>query len=76
MHKYQPRLHIVKANDLASLQWNQFNTFIFAETMFIAVTAYQNEKVNFYFYTVTSTLEKIVTKFCVNFKDNPTENRQ
>lgn len=45
MHKYQPRLHIVKANDLISLQWSQFNTFIFEETVFIAVTAYQNEQV-------------------------------
>lgn len=46
MHKYQPRLHIVKANDLQSMQTGQFNTFVFDETMFIAVTAYQNEQVN------------------------------
>jgi len=45
MHKYQPRLHIVKANDIASLQWSRFETFVFEETVFIAVTAYQNEKV-------------------------------
>ena len=45
MHKYQPRLHIVKANDLSSLQWSEFNTFVFRETTFIAVTAYQNERV-------------------------------
>lgn len=45
MHKYQPRLHIVKANDLLSLQWSNFNTFIFEETVFIAVTAYQNEQI-------------------------------
>ncbi len=45
MHKYQPRLHIVKANDLSSLRWNEFNTFVFRETTFIAVTAYQNERV-------------------------------
>jgi hypothetical protein len=46
MHKYQPRLHIVKANDIASLQWSRFETFVFEETVFIAVTAYQNEQVN------------------------------
>jgi hypothetical protein len=45
MHKYQPRLHIVKANDLSTLQWSEFNTFVFRETTFIAVTAYQNERV-------------------------------
>lgn len=45
MHKYLPRLHIVKANDLLGLQWSHFNTFTFEETLFIAVTAYQNEQV-------------------------------
>ncbi|CAF0882995.1 unnamed protein product [Brachionus calyciflorus] len=43
MHKYQPRLHIVKTNDSKSMEFNQVNTFIFEETVFIAVTAYQNE---------------------------------
>ncbi len=46
MHKYLPRLHIVKATDLIGLQWSNFNTFTFDETLFIAVTAYQNEQVN------------------------------
>ena len=45
MHKYQPRFHIVQANDVFSLRWNSFVTFAFPETTFIAVTAYQNEKV-------------------------------
>jgi hypothetical protein len=46
MHKYQPRLHIIKASDLASIQWNaQINTHNFYETIFIAVTAYQNEQI-------------------------------
>lgn len=45
MHKYQPRFHIVKANDILKLPWSQFRTFVFRETEFIAVTAYQNEKV-------------------------------
>lgn len=45
MHKYQPRFHIVKANDILKLPWSQFRTFVFRETEFIAVTAYQNEKI-------------------------------
>lgn len=46
MHKYQPRLHIVQANDIFSLRWNAFNTYIFPETQFTGVTAYQNDQVN------------------------------
>ncbi|XP_070572384.1 T-box transcription factor TBX20-like [Ptychodera flava] len=45
MHKYQPRFHIVQANDVFSLRWNSFSTYAFQETQFIAVTAYQNEKI-------------------------------
>jgi hypothetical protein len=45
MHRYQPRLHIVKTNDLIKIPWSPIKTFIFKETQFIAVTAYQNEKV-------------------------------
>ncbi|KAI1721204.1 t-box domain-containing protein [Ditylenchus destructor] len=45
MHKYQPRLHIVRCKDPAKLTVSNFITFIFKETEFIAVTAYQNERV-------------------------------
>ena len=45
MHKYQPRFHIVQADNLAKLSQATFSTFVFPETQFIAVTAYQNEKV-------------------------------
>jgi hypothetical protein len=48
MHRYQPRLHIVKTNDLIKIPWSPIKTFIFKETQFIAVTAYQNEKVIFF----------------------------
>lgn len=48
MHKYQPRFHIVKQSDVLKLPWSEFKTFVFKETEFIAVTAYQNEKVNYY----------------------------
>lgn len=45
MHKYQPRIHVVQANDIFTMRWNSFNTYAFEETTFIAVTAYQNEQV-------------------------------
>ncbi|KAH3772349.1 hypothetical protein DPMN_173686 [Dreissena polymorpha] len=50
MHKYQPRIHIVRKKDsspnlpsVTSLEAEEFKTFIFPETTFIAVTAYQNQ---------------------------------
>jgi len=45
MHKYQPRFHLVRANDLMKLPYSTFRTYVFRETDFIAVTAYQNEKI-------------------------------
>uniref|UniRef100_A0A8C6SQ27 T-box transcription factor 3b n=1 Tax=Neogobius melanostomus TaxID=47308 RepID=A0A8C6SQ27_9GOBI len=45
MHKYQPRFHIVKANDVLKLPYSTFRTYVFSETQFIAVTAYQNDKI-------------------------------
>ena len=46
MHKYLPRLHVIKSNEFSAFKTkNNFNTFEFEETKFIAVTAYQNEKV-------------------------------
>jgi len=47
MHKYQPRFHLVRANDILKLPYSTFRTYVFKETEFIAVTAYQNEKVWF-----------------------------
>ncbi|KAG8146218.1 hypothetical protein E2320_012591 [Naja naja] len=44
MHKYQPRFHIVRANDILKLPYSTFRTYVFPETEFIAVTAYQNDK--------------------------------
>ncbi|XP_008553988.1 optomotor-blind protein isoform X3 [Microplitis demolitor] len=45
MHKYQPRFHLVRANDVLKLPCSTFRTYVFKETEFIAVTAYQNEKI-------------------------------
>lgn len=46
MHKYQPRFHLVRANDILKLPYSTFRSYVFKETEFIAVTAYQNEKVS------------------------------
>ena len=53
MHKYQPRIHIVKKREnsnqqqasIQNLDAEEFRTFIFPESVFIAVTAYQNQLV-------------------------------
>ena len=45
MHKYQPRFHLVRCNDIQKIPMTPFRTYIFKETQFIAVTAYQNEKI-------------------------------
>ena len=47
MHKYQPRIHIVQADDSSpsALRKSTFTTHVFTETEFMAVTAYQNPRV-------------------------------
>ena len=48
MHRYQPRLHVTynppKHEDINLTE--NFKTFIFTETRFMAVTAYQNHRVS------------------------------
>jgi len=56
MHKYQPRIHLVKSCrkttitdyeqvGTASQSQSNIKTFVFPETAFTAVTAYQNQLV-------------------------------
>ncbi|KAK3790787.1 hypothetical protein RRG08_038278 [Elysia crispata] len=45
MHKYQPRLHLVRTDDILKIPLSPYRSFVFRETVFIAVTAYQNEKI-------------------------------
>ncbi|XP_013858202.1 T-box transcription factor TBX4 [Austrofundulus limnaeus] len=47
MHKYQPRLHIVKAdeNNAFGSKNTAYCTRVFHETAFISVTSYQNHKI-------------------------------
>ena len=59
MHKYQPRIHVIRrkfdlpiphpltAANVKSLDADEIKTFVFPETVFIAVTAYQNQLVSF-----------------------------
>lgn len=41
MHKYQPRIHIIRASDPSQIPWSPQSSFTFRETEFVAVTAYQ-----------------------------------
>lgn len=48
MHKYQPRIYLVKVSNTvkflqAALEEEEQKNFVFPETVFIAVTAYQNQ---------------------------------
>lgn len=46
MHKYQPRFHLARARDVIKMASSgALRTFCFPESQFIAVTAYQNDKV-------------------------------
>ena len=48
LHKYQPRIHIIRVG--APEGEKTISTHSFPETQFIAVTAYQNEEVNLFFF--------------------------
>uniref|UniRef100_H2ZQG2 T-box domain-containing protein n=1 Tax=Ciona savignyi TaxID=51511 RepID=H2ZQG2_CIOSA len=45
MHRYQPRVHIVRTDDVNTLHLQPMSTFAFPQTVFITVTAYQNSQV-------------------------------
>ncbi|GAA52125.1 T-box transcription factor TBX2 [Clonorchis sinensis] len=68
MHKYIPRFHIVRANNLAKINFCDFTTFVFDETEFIAVTAYQNERI--------TQLKIDNNPFAKGFRDNGTGRRE
>uniref|UniRef100_A0A3B3US43 T-box-containing protein TBX6L-like n=1 Tax=Poecilia latipinna TaxID=48699 RepID=A0A3B3US43_9TELE len=44
MHRYYPRFHVIQADSPHTVCWGSFQTFSFPETVFTAVTAYQNPK--------------------------------
>ncbi|PRD36885.1 UNVERIFIED_CONTAM: Tbx20 [Trichonephila clavipes] len=50
MHKYQPRIHLVRRRNthgsnspITDLELEEYRTYVFPETVFTAVTAYQNQ---------------------------------
>ncbi|GFR86039.1 T-box transcription factor TBX2 [Elysia marginata] len=45
MHKYQLRIHIIRTDNYMRLGFAPRTTVVFQETVFIAVTAYQNEQI-------------------------------
>lgn len=47
MHRYQPRIHLVKWRGMVTdLEAEKYRSFVFPETVFTAVTAYQNQLVS------------------------------
>lgn len=52
MHRYQPRFHVILGGSEGRgagggpTKGKNFKTFLFTETQFIAVTAYQNHRVS------------------------------
>ena len=49
MHRFQPRVHLVTRRNpldtspIVDLERENYHTFVFPETVFTAVTAYQNQ---------------------------------
>ena len=55
MHRYQPRVHLVRRLEsntapIVDLEREQYRSYIFPETIFTAVTAYQNQLVGSFAY--------------------------
>ena len=72
MHKYQPRLHIVKRqtedkSPVTDLENEEYRTFVFPETVFIAVTAYQTQLVRIYITTPIDDLFSFDIPFLCTF---------
>lgn len=64
MHRYQPRIHLVVRTDphrvnapVTDLEQEKYRTYVFTETIFTAVTAYQNQLVSDEFWVPTGFTE-------------------
>jgi len=68
MHKYQPRVRLVLKRDsksfIGDVEHQHHKTFVFPETVFIAVTAYQNQLVS---ESLILSLKKILLFRCSFF---------
>jgi len=72
MHRYQPRIHLVRWREtggpITDLECEDFRTYIFPETVFTAVTAYQNQLVSNQSKFQNLTLQKVsMFKICHTF---------
>ena len=84
MHRYQPRVHIVRrmegdtARPIVDLEREQFRTYVFPETVFTAVTAYQNQLVSVHYTFATCCCPSMITNATISLfeTDNKVENRQ
>lgn len=66
MHRYQPRFHIVYLPPKTSQSSEEncgenFKTFVFPETTFTAVTAYQNHRVRYLCYFLPQKQQQFVS---------------
>ncbi|CAK8680258.1 unnamed protein product [Clavelina lepadiformis] len=46
MHRYQPRIHVVRSDDVSTLHLQPRSTLSFPQTVFITVTVYQNQEIS------------------------------
>ena len=65
MHKFQPRIYLVKrcegrSGPVTDVEKEKYRTFVFPETIFTAVTAYQNQLVR---ENVSSLAELFILSF-------------
>ncbi|CAK8680257.1 unnamed protein product [Clavelina lepadiformis] len=45
LHRYQPRIHVVRTDDVSNIYLQPMSSFSFQQTEFMTVTAYQNQEV-------------------------------
>lgn len=57
MHKYQPRIHIIRTSDPTQIPWSPQQGFTFPETEFVAVTAYQVGSTAIFHFIIICTYE-------------------
>ena len=68
MHRFQPRIYLVIRPDgsnapITDIEREKYRTYIFPETIFTAVTAYQNQLVsNSLYFIICSYLHAIIFK--------------
>lgn len=75
MHRYQPRIHLVKCRGkdddksykITDLSKEEHKTFIFPEAIFTAVTAYQNQLVSKFIYILLFIRHLIIHLFIYIF---------